>query len=372
MVSIVHFVPRFSPKQSEIVDDLRRRIIAGELAPGAQLPGLVEMSRKYKTSEVTAQRAMAHLRKAGFVRTRRREGSYVSLNLPNLCNFGIVFDHPAGVDHYEFNYLTVWLREAKRLMDPGLPRDERRRISLFHEVPGAEPGRKHRELIEKVENQQLAGVVFPEAMIALRGTPVMEAPDLARVVVSPVPVPGCKVVALAPFTEDVLDFLATRGRKRVAFITITFHPSKPYTQQLIGQAACRGLTTHPHWVQAACVTSPGWALNCVRLLLHGEGDDRPDALVITDDNLVPDATKGILEAGVRVPDELEVIAHCNFPWPTANAVPVWRVGYDIRKLLHTCLGLIERQRRGGHVPDVTEMAHVFDAELKNPFEGVPE
>ena len=59
MACIVQFVPRFSPKQSEIVDDLRRRIITGELLPGTQLPGLVEICRQYKTSEVTALRAMA-------------------------------------------------------------------------------------------------------------------------------------------------------------------------------------------------------------------------------------------------------------------------------------------------------------------------
>ena len=56
-------------------------------------------------------------------------------------------------------------------------------------------------------------------------------------------------------------------------------------------------------------------------MLHGPAHDRPDALVITDDNLVPAATAGVLAAGRRVPADLEVVAHANFPHVTPSAVP---------------------------------------------------
>ncbi len=54
-----------------------------------------------------------------------------------------------------------------------------------------------------------------------------------------------------------------------------------------------------------------------RLLVQGAPGERPDGLVITDDNLVPDLTAGLAESGVKD----VVVAHTNFPHPTPSAVP---------------------------------------------------
>ena len=43
-----------------------------------------------------------------------------------------------------------------------------------------------------------------------------------------------------------------------------------------------------------------------------------------DDNLVPDATAVVASVGLRVPDDLLVIVHTNFPYPTPAAVPACR------------------------------------------------
>ena len=81
--------------------------------------------------------------------------------------------------------------------------------------------------------------------------------------------------------------------------------------------------------------------------------DRPDSLLILDDNLVEAATAGLVDAGVRVPRDMTVVARCNFPHPAPSAVPVMRVGYDVRELLSVCLDGLMRQRRGEPVPDIT-------------------
>ena len=92
---------------------------------------------------------------------------------------------------------------------------------------------------------------------------------------------------------------------------------------------------------------PESARNAMHLLMHADQKERPDGLIITDDNLVEAATAGLLDAGVSVPQDLTVVAHCNFPWPTPSHVPARRLGYDVRQILSACLSDIDRQRNGG-------------------------
>jgi hypothetical protein len=69
-------------------------------------------------------------------------------------------------------------------------------------------------------------------------------------------------------------------------------------------------------------------------------------LFVVDDNLVESATAGLIAADVKVPSDLHVVAHCNFPWPSPSVLPVKRLGYDIRECLQACIDAIDRQCNG--------------------------
>src|ERR1019366_10630458 len=81
------------------------------------------------------------------------------------------------------------------------------------------------------------------------------------------------------------------------------------------------------------------------------------------DNLLEGAMEGLLTAGIHVGTELDVVAHCNFPWLGATALPVQRIGFDTRRMLQTCMELIDRQRRNEAVPPLTTIEAVFEHEL---------
>src|SRR6185295_6183072 len=100
----------------------------------------------------------------------------------------------------------------------------------------------------------------------------------------------------------------------------------------------------------------------VHLLMHRNDTKCPDGLVIWDDNLVEHALIGLIAAGVRVPDDVAVVAHCNFPWPPPSVLPVTRLGYSIRQALRTCLDVLDRQRRGETVPPATKIPALFEEE----------
>jgi DNA-binding LacI/PurR family transcriptional regulator len=91
-----------------------------------------------------------------------------------------------------------------------------------------------------------------------------------------------------------------------------------------------------------------WVQATAHLLMHSNQTERPDALLITDDNLIEPVTAGLVAAGVRVPDDLEIVAHCNFPWPAPTHLPITRVGYNVRRLLADCIASIDRQRLAGN------------------------
>jgi GntR family transcriptional regulator len=66
------------PRYRRIADDLRRRVAAGELAPGGMLPSESELCRAYDASRVTVRRALALLRSEGLVDARRGFGWFVA------------------------------------------------------------------------------------------------------------------------------------------------------------------------------------------------------------------------------------------------------------------------------------------------------
>ncbi len=56
-----------TPTHSEVRDDLRRRITAGEFAPGESLPDLDTLSRSYRAEHSSVRRALHELAAEGLV-----------------------------------------------------------------------------------------------------------------------------------------------------------------------------------------------------------------------------------------------------------------------------------------------------------------
>jgi DNA-binding LacI/PurR family transcriptional regulator len=164
------------------------------------------------------------------------------------------------------------------------------------------------------------------------------------------------------FLEKALDYLAARGRKRVAMLTAaTDIRHHKIVEELIHAATERGMTCRPQWIHAAHPYIGHWAHHTTRLLMDSR--ERPDALVLLDDNIVEHATAGIAASGVQVPSELEIVAHSNFPWPAPTSVPVRRLGYDVGDLLATCVARVDALRRGEKPKQVTLLPALFEEEL---------
>jgi DNA-binding LacI/PurR family transcriptional regulator len=121
------------------------------------------------------------------------------------------------------------------------------------------------------------------------------------------------------------------------------------------------LVSPAYWRQTVHPTHAPSARACAHLLLHSGQRQRPDALLVSDDNLAEQALAGLADAGVRIGRDVEVLVHANFPsTPSTEITGVHRLGYDARATLAACVELIDAQRMGRSSASQTVVRPVFD------------
>jgi len=354
MSSITQYVVRYSPKQAEIVADLLERIQSNKLPPGAELPSLVDMSKQYNASTTTIQRSIVHLRERGYIETKSH-GSTVAENPPHLSHFGLVVPSYS----YQSQYVVALEKEAEYLSDSTSADGMKRRFSVYYDFDYPDDSvRKHTSLMTAVEENVFGGLIF--AVLTKSAYEIVKhksnIPCASLFMAS---VPGFKNIRQVELVSRSLDILKERHRRRVAFITGSRDAGRDVAT-FIARTQQRGMTAYPRWIHGIDPAGMAWAETCAQLLMNDR--EPPDALIIGDDNLVPSATAGIAASGVNVPDDLMIVAHANFPYPTRCEVPAIRIGTDIRRQLKTAVENIEAMRRGKDAPDEIVMQPCLEDE----------
>ena len=348
--------------KTTVLGDLRCRIVEGEFAAGSRLPTRSDLLEYYKTTPVTIQRVFDSLIADGFVEAHGRAGTFVCDQPPHLGRYVIFFPPRAHVD----SELDSILWQAMINQGKDLARANGRRVEVFDWSDASQDAAKNLEFTNSVLEHQVAGLIFPSHPAYFLDLPVMHVKGIPRVALMSEAIPG-RVLAVrmgGDYLRRALDHLKTEGCSRVAMLSSPGWLSTPDLQnELCSAVAERGMTCPDLWRQAVDIHNPIGARNVTRLLFEGNPDNRPDALLILDDNLVEAATRGLAESELSVPGDVTVIAHANFPELAKAHVPVTRLGYDIREILRLCMDLIDRQRRGQEVPETTELAPVFEHEL---------
>lgn len=343
-------------KRQWLTTYLRQRIVQGELTPGEQLPTRGEMEREFGLSTVTVQQALNSLISDEFVTVNGRRGTFVSSNPPHLTRYAIVLpQHPHDSARWT-GFMAALCDEAARLQRAG-----EHRIFVHVGVEAHADNEAFQLLVREVREHRLAGLIFL-SQNDYAGTPLESEPGIARVLlgagVPELPTMHAVSLDLDSLWQGALGYCAARGRRRLAVLR-----SEPGDAEGIrAEAAAHGLEVRPYWVQTVSVASAQAARQCVHLLMHAGQQERPDALFITDDNLVEAATLGLIDAGVQVPGDVEVVAHGNFPHLTPSRLPVMRLGFDIRRALQLCIEDIDRQRQGDQAEALTKVSARFEGE----------
>jgi DNA-binding LacI/PurR family transcriptional regulator/DNA-binding transcriptional regulator YhcF (GntR family) len=345
-------------KQSRISAHLRKEIIEGRLAPGGRLPTHVQLVQRFGVSGVTIQRVMDRLNHEGFICTRGRNGTFVAPHPPHLFSYGVVFRDQSGPGRSRYHEMI----EAQALR---LQYFDDRKVTIFH-ITAANDAAASQQLVDLVHSHRMAGLVLVDGD-TFHGTPLLDEPNTPRVAIMSRKVDALSCPIIFPdmtgMIDLALDTLVERGRRNVAVLTTgaVFREVGPHLRNAIKS---RELVMHDCWMQIVPHDIPEAVHNCV-LMLMKPGPMRPDALFIVDDNLAEGASSGLVTAGIRVPQELQIVTHCNFPgyWPTV--LPMQRVGFDTQQILETAVNLIDMQRQGQRAPAVTRIRAVREESVRS-------
>jgi DNA-binding LacI/PurR family transcriptional regulator/DNA-binding transcriptional regulator YhcF (GntR family) len=336
-----------SPRCTSILEHLRSQIIAGDLLPGVQLPTRRELEKQYGVSMGTVQQALDRLSQDGFVVADGRRGTHVAEHPPHLSQYALIFRHHPQADRW------VWTRFYSALSQEALAanRADHPRIAVRTGIEGHSDNAGFRQLLDDVKAQRLAGMIFADGFGLLEDLPIVQSASTPIVLLGDTKLPHIAQVDtdFDSFYREAYEHLMRKGCKRLAILTHQ-SPGWPPLERTIESARASGFTILPHWIQHVDVEFSSASANIMSLLMNAR--DLPDALLITDDNLVEHATSGLQpHMGTHM---LEIVAHCNIPHLPASRVPVQFLGFDARVLLRRCLEQIDAMRRG-EKPDAVKI-----------------
>ncbi len=357
---------RRSIKRDNAANELRLKIIGGEWKPGEKIPNRDNLRRMLKLSPVTIQKAMEQIEEDGFISSHGANGTYVASNLPNLSNYGIVYPHRQTRDLVWSLFWRLLLKEAEYLETLN-----KSSFPIYYASDDRGQGINHKsKLIRDVESHCLAGLIFLGSPLDYINTPVITSRNVQRVIVlsSLSSIPGIPSVWFdySSLIDRALERFAERGCKRIAVITPAgfFEVRQELIHQWMASLQRHGLTSRTQWQLGVDLMHPQTARHIVQLLMSFPKDERPDGLLIADENLVEPVISGLCDSNMRIPDDVMLIAHGTFADTTPITEKLSRIGFDVRMLLHECVRRINEQCRKQETSLFTLVPAIFSDEAR--------
>lgn len=338
-----------------IEDELRTRIRRGDYPPGSRMPTHRILQAELGASSATLQKAFDRLVEQGFVTAHGAMGTFVASALPNVSCIALVLPEVVGVGAWNRFWAT-----GKRVAEEW--DGDAHTVRCYHIAGSSIESEGHQQLLRDAADGGIAGMIFLTSPFYLKGSPLLTM-DIPRVVM-----PGrqpdittyrASVISMVqgPVLSDLVQRCATAGRRRLA--AITARNQGVWMEQCLPLLRAHSIATRPEWWLGMPVSTE--SADCSRgvahLLFSLPERQRPDALLITDDNLVPYVTAGLLDAHPTGAIDVTVLAHANFPGVTRAAVPCDRFGPDMSAMMRSAIAEIDRLT-GGAEPRLSDVAWV--------------
>lgn len=330
--------------QDGIYAKLRSRIVSGSLKPNDRFPTRRALCKEFDASTVTIQQVVDRLVSDNFLEARGARGTFVTEAPPHLTRYALVFPNDPESNRFWFALANeaIRLRHSKNV-----------ELVNYFNIDGHTDRKEYQELVDHVTHHRMAGIIFASQPYLLKDTPLVTEPGIPRAIIGRDDslCPGIRVTGHG---RDAIiraaETIKSKGRNRVAVILSGYKTGM--AQDISDELGIRGIHVPPWWIQYVPHHSPECARNLANLLTRNIDGIKPDTLIIANDNLVENATLGLLDSGVRIPEDLLVITHCNFPWPPRNHTPVIRIGNDCGEYLEVCMKAIDQQRQGVEIPPI--------------------
>ena len=342
-------------KTTEICNRLRQQMMSGIFPPESRLPSQTALIKEFSASNITIQNVMKILGKQGYVDARGPCGTFVAETPPFLKRIALLSPQD---EVEERSFFHCFINRGKKIATE-LGYD----LEVFAGYEGWKKFEDYHRLVEQMESGLLAGIIFAANPYLLEKTPLMEYPDIPRVAF----MEGRSYsnidtvwVDYRQLIDKVLDYFCAIGRRRFAMICPQVDPEGYFG---ISTLERRGIEFSRHLIQGVGLACPSWADNVVRLMMALPEKERPDCLMIADDNLVWHTTSAFKDLEIKIPEDIAVVGHANFPLASDSALPIRRIGFNIDDCLRHCMNTIIARRQGEGVKNRYVLSPLFEDEM---------
>jgi len=283
-----------SRKADHIVQILRDEIVSGQRQPGEKLPTYDSLMAQFQVTRPTVARVLNALRDEGLVTVRGTRGVFVAAQLPHHNRYlWVTSEQPGSLEWTGFLATILDLIERG---ETGLGGD----VVALVGVDGRANNPAYQKLCEIMEQGSAAGLLLMNSATVYL-LPVLQEPRLPRVAIWAW-LPHAGLVTLD--FDALIDRACKRliDKRRVAIVS----PHLPNLTAAEQRLLSLGFAKDRLWALHV------GAVGCERVteLLFGR-PDRPEAVFVTDDNLVEPLLTGLASANVEPNKDVYVIAHCN-------------------------------------------------------------
>jgi DNA-binding LacI/PurR family transcriptional regulator len=280
-----------------IAHELRHRIESGRIEPGRYLPTERELQQEFGASRSTVRRALAMLVESGWAQSIPSKGAIASSGQKRSVSHNIAF-----IDGSSYVLRVLYLRIAELLLEHGL--------HLIHLGGGAEAPVEDR--LRYAAENDLAGafvwpfVGFPNPDLATSLTKVLPTVCLDHVLRG-VPTDLVSFDYLGA-TETATHHLVRQGCKRIGITGMydMLHISHERFSGYMKAMFDAGLQPNARDYLFTYTSGMRCAETDV-LAQRLSQPDRPDGMVVCQDEFVPSTIEAAHRAGLRVPEDLKLV-----------------------------------------------------------------
>jgi DNA-binding LacI/PurR family transcriptional regulator len=292
------------PAYQRIAASLRNDILSGKLSPGDMLPTTEEFAAMWNASYFTAHTALKALVKEGWVQRIHGRGTYVAHPDKRFLHAGIY--HSLNIWSDEESHFQRSLNDA--LVDKFHALGKTTQI-IIDSRPEDAQDEMFPPLAQAIFNRQIQCVVAPN--VNSKSLPLLDKLTIPVAFMTMRPNhPGVDFDE-ASFLRGAIRRLADQGCRTIGFITNVPVIDGDFSN-FIREVEAAGLESHPDWM----VQPPRFQHHLQEYGFHAfrkiwKLTNRPQGVIAYPDVVARGVILAALQAGVRVPQEIQFVFHRN-------------------------------------------------------------
>ena len=318
-----------NPRYDKIALTIKRKIARGALSANGRLPSRNELLRMVGGSKSTLQKGMSLLKAEGFIRSRGRNGTFVTATPPNISNIPVIlqeYDGTAASNRY-FASITDNIRDIERVSGKKTP------LFRIQNVKGKKDDFGKLQML--ANSFRIQGSIFasyPDGDWMLEPLMRNNIPTVAFT--EPGQWPGLYTVwgDYDDLIEKSLAFLRSKGCGRVGMLNSTRLPMK-YIDHFYARCSHHSLKTGPQWVHGVSTDRYGrqWIANLLALMFRNA--EKPDAVLVTDENITPFVADAITGTNVTA------VSQSSLPKKSTHndSASIRYIGFDVIDIMSECI-----------------------------------